>query len=474
MSFPYKKLDEADIAYIRFHTAPERVWVGEEIPKEYYHDEMPEYGIFPPELYVEVLTKEEVAAVLRYANGHNIPVTARGAGTGLAGGATCKYGGILLSVLKMNRIIEVDEENLSITAEPGVLLTEIADVAKEHGMFYPPDPGERTASIGGTVITNAGGMRAVRYGLTRDYVRAIEAVLPNGDIVTFSSNVVKNTTGLDVKDLIIGSEGILCVVTRVTLKLIAAPRCSYSLVVPYDSIEKCIGTVPKLLNSSIIPTAIEFIEEELLEIVERTLGKAFPDHSGKAYLILMIDGSSKEAVEADCDVAADICLDAGALDVLLCNTEERIGSVWSVRGAVLEGMKADTTSEEECDVVVPRSKIAEYVLAAKEIGARHRVRIITVGHAGDGNIHTEILRDDLTDEEWATTTDEVLRALYAKSKELGGQLSGEHGIGNGRLKYLRDFVGDEMYRLYQSIKLAFDPNNILNPGKVIELETEAS
>jgi glycolate oxidase len=469
MAFPYKKIDETDIAYIKSVLAADRVLVGEEIPEEYYHDEMPEYGIYAPEVYVEVVDKEEVSAIMSYASQKNIPVTARGAGTGLAGGATCKFGGILLSLMKMNKILEVDEENLSITVEPGALLTEVAAVAQEHGMFYPPDPGEKTASIGGTVLTNAGGMRAVRYGLTRDYVRSIEAVLPNGKIVTFSSNVVKNTTGLDVKDLIIGSEGILCIATKITLKLIAQPKCSYSLVVPFDSIEKCIHTVPKLLNSAIVPTAIEFIEAELLEIVERQLGKVFPDRSGSSYLILMIDGSTKEVVEADCDIAADICLEAGALDVLLCNTEERIGSVWSVRGAVLEGMKADTTSEEECDVVVPRSKIAEYVMAAKDIGSKHHVRIITVGHAGDGNIHTEILRDNLSDEEWKTTTDEVLRALYAKSKELGGQLSGEHGIGNGRLKYLKDFVGEDMYELYCNIKLAFDPMNILNPGKMIEI-----
>lgn len=175
--------------------------------------------------------------------------------------------------MKMNRIIEVDEENLPITVEPGALLSEVVAAASEHGMFYPPDPGEKTASIGGTISTNAGGMRAVRYGLTRDYVRALEVVLPNGKVLNLSSNVVKNTTGLDVKDLVIGSEGILCVVTRLTLKLIASPKCSYSLGVPFDSIEKCIGTVPKLLNSSIVPTAIEFLEEELLEIVERQLGK---------------------------------------------------------------------------------------------------------------------------------------------------------------------------------------------------------
>ncbi|MFA9463363.1 MAG: FAD-binding oxidoreductase [Velocimicrobium sp.] len=469
MAFPYHKIDDNDLSFFKDLIPQKRIAIGTEIANEYYHDEMPEYGIFPPDIYIEVINREEVSGIMKYACDMNIPVTVRGAGTGLAGGATCKYGGILLSVMKMNQIIKIDEKNLSMTVQPGVLLSEVAEAAKEKGMFYPPDPGEKTASIGGTVITNAGGMRAVRYGLTRDYVRAIEAVLPNGKIVQFSSNVVKNTTGLDMKDLVIGSEGILCVVTEIILKLIAQPNCSYSLVVPYDNLEQCIGTVPKLLNSSFIPTAIEFMEEELLEIVERQLGKVFPDHSGTAYLILMIDGSSKETVMKDCDIAADICLEAGALDVLLCNTEERIQSVWSVRGAVLEGMKADTTSEEECDVVVPRSKIAEYVLAAKEIGSKHNVRIITVGHAGDGNIHTEILRDKLSDEEWKITTDEVLRALYAKSKELGGQLSGEHGIGNGRLHYLKDFVGNDLYDLYGSIKLAFDPMCILNPGKMIEI-----
>ncbi len=468
MSFPYKKLDNTDIEYIKSCLNDGKCFVGDEIPNEYYHDEMPEYGIFKPDIYVEPLNATEVSKIMKYANEKNIPLTARGAGTGLAGGATCKYGGIMLSLMRMNKIIEVDEENLSMTVEPGALLLDVAKEAMEHGLFYPPDPGEKTASIGGTVITNAGGMRAVRYGLTRDYVRAIEAVLPNGNIVNFSSNVVKNTTGLDVKDLIIGSEGILCIVTKLVLKLIPKPNVSHSLLVPFDNLEHCIKTVPKILASSVVPTAIEFIEEELLEICERTLGKVFPDRSGSAYLIVMIDGSSKQAVESDCDIVAEICLNAGALDVLVCDTEERIGSVWSVRGAVLEGMKADTTSEEECDVVVPRNKIAEYVLAAKEIAKQHRVRIITVGHAGDGNIHTEILRDDLTDEEWKVTTDAVLKALYAKSKEMGGQLSGEHGVGNGRLKYLKDFVGEEMYDVYKNIKLAFDPNLVLNPGKVIE------
>ena len=468
MPFPYNKLTEEDIEYIKSVTAPERVAVGEEIQKEYYHDEMPEYGIYPPDLYVEVLTREEVSAIMKRAYERNIPVTARGGGTGLAGGATCKFGGIMISLMKMNRIIGVDKKNLTITAQPGALLTDVAAAASEAGLFYPPDPGERTASIGGTVITNAGGMRAVRYGVTREDVRCIEAVLPDGSIVNFSSNVVKNTTGYDIKDLIVGSEGTLCILTEVTLKLIPAPRATQTLVLAFDNIADCIGTVPELLQTAFVPTAIEFVEKELMEIVERCLNKPFPVQEGNDYLIVMYDGSSKAEVNEACELAAQIAMERGALDVKICNTPERIASVWSVRAAILEGMKADSEAQEECDVVVPRASIAEFVTAAQEIGRKYKIRVIVCGHAGDGNIHTEMLRNNMSDEEWKANTHACLKELYAKSRELGGQLSGEHGIGNGRLAYLEDFVGSRMYELFKSVKLAFDDKLILNPGKLVE------
>lgn len=468
MPYPYHKITQEDIRDIIEATSADRVACGEEIPKEYYHDEMPEYGIYMPDVYVEALCAEEVSKIMKIAYERNIPVTARGAGTGLSGGATCKFGGILLSLMKMNKILKVDTQNMTITAQPGALLTEVADAAKEAGLFYPPDPGERTASIGGTVITNAGGMRAVRYGVTRDYVRCVEAVLPDGEIVKFSSNVVKNTTGYDIKDLIIGSEGTLCIVTEVTVKVIPQPKATQSLVLVFDSIEPCIETVPKLLQTAFVPTAIEFLERELTGIVERCLNKPFPVQEGNDYLIVMYDGSSKEEVETACDQAAQIAMEMGAIDVKICDTEERIGSVWSVRAAILEGMKADSEAQEECDVVVPRAEIANFVKAAKKIGEKYNIRVIVCGHAGDGNIHTEMLRNNLTDEEWKKNTKACLKELYAKSKELGGQLSGEHGIGNGRLEFLEEFIGSRMYRLFQSVKLAFDEKLILNPGKVIE------
>ncbi len=475
MPFPYHTLNDADLAYFEGIFPPDRIVRKNCIKEEYFHDEMPEYGVFQPELYIEAVSKEEVSAVMRYAYHNNIPVTARGAGTGLAGGATCKYGGILLSLMKMNRIFGVDLENLTITAEPGALLSEVAAASSAAGLFYPPDPGERTASIGGTVITNAGGMRAVRYGVTRDYVRSIEAVLPDGEIVHFSSNVVKNTTGYDIKDLVIGSEGTLCILTQVTLKLIPAPTFTWSLVVPFDTLETCIDTVPKLLNMNYIPTAIEFIESDLLGIVEKHLNKPFPDRSGSSYLIIMLDADSRDEIEKASDSVAEVCLRAGAKDVLICDSEERSTSVWSVRAAVLEGMKADSAAQEECDVVVPRARIAEFVKAAKQIGRQYNIRIITVGHSGDGNIHTELLCDEtISEEQWKTNTKACLKALYALSKQLGGQLSGEHGIGNGRLEYLEEFIGPRMYRLFQSVKLAFDDKNILNPGKVIICDGEIS
>ncbi|MCI6568329.1 MAG: FAD-binding oxidoreductase [Dysosmobacter sp.] len=469
MPYPYNKLDQAGIDYIRSVTAPERVKVGAEILPEYHHDEMPEYGVYPPDLYVEAVNTQEVSAVMKYGNDHNIPVVVRGAGTGLAGGSTCKYGGIMLSIMRMNRIFPVDRKNQTITCEPGALLLDVQAAAAAEGLFYPPDPGEKTATIGGNVITNAGGMKAVRYGLTRDFVRCMEAVLPDGSIVHFSSNVVKNTTGYDVKDLVIGSEGTLCILTQVTLKLLPAPKCSCTLVLPFPTLEDCADMVPKVLDLPFTPTAIEFLERELLDIVKRALNKPFPVQEGGAVLIVMYDASSREELDGACAAACEAALAAGAIDCFIADTPERSGSVWGVRGGILEGMKGDSVAQEECDVVVPRSEIARYVKEAKRIGLSHGVRVEPCGHAGDGNIHTELLRDPgMTDEEWKSATHACLTELYALSKELGGQLSGEHGIGNGRIDFLEDFLGSRMIDLFKSIKLAFDPNLVLNPGKVIE------
>ncbi len=468
MPFPYSKIVQKDVDYIISVTDTERVTVGEDILPEYYHDEMPEYGVYAPEIFVEVINTAEVSAVMKYANENNIPVTVRGAGTGLAGGATCKYGGILLSIMKMNKIYDVDRKNQTITCEPGALLLDVQAAANAEGLFYPPDPGEKTASIGGTVITNAGGMKAVRYGLTRDFVRCMEVVLPDGEILDLSSNVVKNTTGYDIKDLVIGSEGTLCILTKVTLKLIPAPKHTATLVLPFNSLEECADMVPHVLDLAFTPTAIEFLERELIDIVERRLNKPFPYSKGEAVLLVMYDASTKDELENACELLSEKAIEQGAIDCLIADTAERLASVWSVRGGILEAMKADSTAQEECDVVVPRSAIATYVKSAKKIASKYGIRVQPCGHAGDGNIHTEMLRDTgMSDEEWHSATQASLKELYALSKELGGQLSGEHGIGNGRIEYMETFLGGRMINLFKSIKLAFDEKLVLNPDKVI-------
>lgn len=280
-------------------------------------------------------------------------------------------------------------------------------------------------------------MKAVRYGLTRDFVRCMEAVLPDGSIMNFSSNVVKNTTGYDVKDLVIGSEGTLCILTQVTLKLLPAPKHTCTLVMPFPDLESCADMVPQVLNLPFTPTAIEFLEQELLEIVERALNKPFPVKDGGAVLIVMYDASSREELESACDAACEAALNHDALDCLIADTPERIASVWSVRGAILEGMKADSVAQEECDVVVPRSAISEYVKAAKKIALAHGIRVEPCGHAGDGNIHTELLRDPgMSDEEWKTATHACLTELYALSKRLGANFQANTVLATGVWNFL--------------------------------------
>ena len=467
----YKKFDQVDLEVIKnIIKDDERILYAENINEEYSHDELGGAQSYP-DVVVKATSAEEISEIMKYAYENNIPVTPRGAGTGLVGSSVAIEHGIMIDSSLMNHILELDEENLTITVEPGVLLMELAAYVEDHDFFYPPDPGEKTASIGGNVITNAGGMKAVRYGLTRDFVRCIEAVMPDGSIMNFSSNVVKNTTGFDVKDLVIGSEGILCILTEVTLKLLPAPTCSSTLVMPFRSLEECADMVPKVLDLPFVPTAIEFLERELIDIVERSLHKLFPVKHGEAVLIVMYDASSKEELDRAVEAAAEAALENGALDCNIAGTPERAASVWEVRGAILEGMKADSVAQEECDVVVPRSEIAEYVKQAKKIASAHGIRVEPCGHCGDGNIHTEMLRGpEMSDEEWKKATHESLTELYALSKKLGGQLSGEHGIGNGRLDFLEEFAGPRMIELYKSIKRAFDDKLILNPGKMIKID----
>ncbi len=462
----YKKVDLADIAYLITVLGRERVFTGEEINEDFSHDELGGINRMPDAL-VEVASADDVSRIMKYAYENRIPVVARGSGTGLVGGSVPVFGGIMINLSKMNRILELDEENLTLTLEPGVLLMEISKFVEEQDLFYPPDPGEKSATIGGNISTNAGGMRAVKYGVTRDYIRGLEIVLPNGDVLNVGGKVVKNSSGYSIKDLICGSEGTLGIVTKAILKLIPLPKKTVSLLIPFPNLSMAIGTVPKIVKSKAAPTAIEFMQREVILAAEEFLGKKFPDNSSDAYLLLTFDGNSLAEIEKSYEMVANICLDEGALDVFIVDTEERKEAVWSARGAFLEAVKAATTDMDECDVVVPRNKVAEFIQYTDALQKQFDVRIRSFGHAGDGNLHVYVLKDELSDEAWESRLNEVFEAMYSKSVELKGLVSGEHGIGYAKKRYLFEQYGPEYVELMKNIKLAFDPKNILNPGKII-------
>ncbi|MBR5527510.1 MAG: FAD-binding oxidoreductase [Clostridia bacterium] len=461
----YNKVTQKDIDALIAATSADRVLYGESISEDYSHDELGGISNMP-EVLVKVLSTEEVAAVMKHASQNKIPVVVRGSGTGLVGASVALHGGIMLETTAMNKILELDEENLTVTVQPGVLLMELAAFCEEHDFLYPPDPGEKSATIGGNISTNAGGMRAVKYGVTRDYVRGLTAVLPSGEIVTLGGKVVKNSSGYSLKDLIIGSEGTLAVITEAVLKLVPLPKITTSLLVPFTSISDAIGTVPLLIKSRASLTAIEFMEQGTILFSEEYLGKNFPDKKSPAYLILTVDGNDKSVVDAEIDKVAELCIGAGATDALIVDTEERKGSVWSARGAFLEAIKASTTEMDECDVVVPRNKVAEFVLYTHEVSKQLGVRIPSFGHAGDGNLHVYVCRDDLADTAWKDALEKAFDLLYKKARALSGLVSGEHGIGYAKKGFLAEDYGETQLSLMRGIKSAFDPNCILNPGKV--------
>lgn len=463
----YKKIDANDVEFLISLLGKERVFTGKAISEDFSHDELGGVSNMP-EVLVEVASTEEVSKIMKYAYENAIPVVARGSGTGLVGASVPLYGGLMINMAKMNKILEIDEENLTLTLEPGVLLMEIGKYVEQFDLFYPPDPGEKSATIAGNINTNAGGMRAVKYGVTRDYVRGLELVLPNGEIIEVGGKVVKNSSGYSIKDIICGSEGTLAIITKAILKLLPLPKKAVSLLIPFPNLDMAISTVPKIIKSKSIPTSIEFMQREVILAAEEFLGKKFPDNSSDAYLLLTFDGNSKEDIEKDYDKVANLCLAEGALDVFISDTDERNEAIWSARGAFLEAIKASTTEMDECDVCVPRNKVAEFIKYTDELQKEFNVRIRSFGHAGDGNLHVYVLRDELSKEAWEKKLAEVFEAMYKRARELNGQVSGEHGIGFAKKPYLVEQTGDVYINLLKNIKLAFDPKNILNPGKVCE------
>lgn len=463
---PFKKIDSTDIRY--FETVmPGRVFTGESISSDYDHDEMTIYGHYLPDAVLQAQSADEISAVIRYCNEHSIPVVPRGAGTGLCGGCVAKYGGVVISTEKMKKVLEVDTENMTATVEPGVLLMEFPKALEGTGLFYPPDPGEKTATMGGNAMTNAGGMRAVRYGVTRDYVLGMQVVLPNGEIIELGGKNVKSSSGYSLIDLMIGSEGTLGMLTRLTVKLVPEPKVNLSLLIPFEDLDTCINAVPEVLRCGCDPTAVEFMERTVIANAETYLGKQFPDKSAEAYLLVRLDGDSAEALRPSVERLTDLVLKLGAKDVLWADTDERKESIWNARGAFLEAIKGSTPGMDECDVVIPRNRIADFVRRVNGLSEKYGVRINSFGHAGDGNLHIYACQDGLKDDSWHEKVQKIMEELYAQARELQGEVSGEHGIGHAKREFLKESVGETQLFLMRGIKAVFDPNGIFNPGKVV-------
>ncbi|HEY6001144.1 MAG TPA: FAD-linked oxidase C-terminal domain-containing protein [bacterium] len=436
--------------------------------ESYARDETP-FIAAPPDLAVLPRTAAEVAAVLKLATAHRFPVVPRGAGTGVVAGALAVGGGVVLSLERMNRILEIDAGNMMAVVEPAVITGQLQREAAAVGLFYPPDPQSAdSCSIGGNVATGAGGPRAVKYGVTRDYVTGCELVVPTGEILPLGGKIVKYATGYHLLDLVIGSEGTLGVVTQVTLRLLPLPGHRASLLVPFATLAEAAGAVAEIVRRRLRPAAIEFMDAGAIDASRRFLEREmrFPDAG--AHLVVEVDGDTAEAVAAAYEAIGELCLARGAADVLVADGRAEQEALWKARRVVGEAVRSQNRDVAKQDVVVPRMAIPELVARLREIGSRAGAPVICFGHAGDGNVHVNILAGQLEGEAWARAKAEVFPALIREVYRLGGVLSGEHGIGWLKKTELAGVLPARHLEIMRGIKRVFDPAGILNPGKVFD------
>ena len=462
----YNQVDTRIVQELQDIVGVEHVLVDAEGMEPYTHDEV--VGLrAEPEVVVRVKSAEQVAEVLRLAQRERIPVTPRGAGYGLSGGAVPVCGGIVLSLERMNQVLEIDKENLMVTVEPGLITGDLHRAVEEVGLFYPPDPASLdSCTIGGNVAEGAGGPRAVKYGVTRDYVCGLEAVFPSGEIVEMGGKRVKDVTGYSLLHLLIGSEGTLAVVTKIILRLLPMPRFQVDLLVPFGDFAAAAQTVSDIIENRTIPTTIEFMERDSVLAVERLMGKELPFREAAAQLLIQVDGNHREAVDADFESIAEICLGNGAIDVLVARDTRSRDRLWEARRLIIDALKHVSPINHMEDVVVPRAQISALLAGIREVAGQLGVRIVSFGHSGDGNVHVNVLKDDGPVDEWEALVPQASRALYELALSLGGTITGEHGIGATRRQYLPMALDETQISIMRGIRDVFDPNHILNPGKI--------
>ncbi|MCK9548751.1 MAG: FAD-binding oxidoreductase [Sphaerochaeta sp.] len=451
--------------------SPSNVITDGERMESYSHDETSkEQFSAMPEVVVTPSTTEQVAQIMRLADRLTIPVTPRGAGSGLSGGAIPLYGGIVLSLEKMNRIIEIDEENLTVTAEAGIVTNELNERLKDAGLFFAGYPMSlESCFLGGNIAENAGGGKAIKYGVTSRYVLGLKVVTPQGQIVTLGGKVTKDVSSYDLKQLYIGSEGTLGIITEATIKLIGIPKVASTLLVPFTDAQQAISVVPLLMKQGIIPVSIEFMDRLSFEISCDYLNESLPLDGVGAMLLIEVDGSDEAQVEADLIAVGELCEEQGALEVYIAEDANNRERIWAVRRAIAEAIKVYSPIQSLEDVVVPIASIPRVLPFLEELSAHYRLKIPCYGHAGDGNLHATVVKDpDWTMDKWLETEPKILGELYTFIvDELGGKISGEHGIGVKRREFVKELTAKAEYELLKTLKQAFDPKGIMNPGKIL-------
>jgi len=446
------------------------VFVDEESLETYGHDET-ERLQFNPEVVVKPRTAEEISAIMQLCNQHLIPVTPRGAGTGLSGGALPHLGGVLISCERMNSILEIDERNLQITTEPGVITEILMNAVKEKGLFYPPDPSSRgSCFIGGNIAENSGGPKAVKYGVVKDYVLNLEVVLPNGEIIWTGANVLKNSTGYNLTQLMVGSEGTLGFVTKIVLKLIPLPKYDLLMLVPFTNLEKASEAVSAIFRAGFTPSGLELVEIDALKIVSKMVDShAVPVTDDiAAHLIVEVDGNDLDVLMKDMEAIAELMVEYDGGEVFFADDANQKAELWKLRRRVAEAVKTAGYTIEE-DTVVPRAELPKLIKGVKELGIQYGFHAVCYGHAGDGNLHIRINHPTIKNSHGSEEMTNALRALFQLVKSLGGTVSGEHGVGLIQKPYMDIVFKNANLQLMRAIKKAFDPNNILNAGKIFDL-----
>jgi glycolate oxidase len=432
----------------------------------YSKDETSDAQAFP-EVVVKPDSAEQVSKIMKLANELLIPVTPRGLGTGVSGGALPVHGGILLSMERFKRILEIDRGNMVAVVEPGVITGDLQQAVEKEELFYPPDPASLdSCSIGGNVAESAGGPRAVKYGTTKDYVLGLDVVLPTGEQLKLGGKIHKNATGYQLIGIIIGSEGTLAIVTGIILKLLPLPKYRVDLLIPFQDFHAASVAITRIFETSIMPVNIEFMEHKAINALKDFMEGDFPYSDAGAHLLVGVDGSTKETVEKEYETIGQVCLDQGAVDVFVAETPQTKERLWKARRSLHDALEQRSRIMEREDVVVPVTTIPELLDFVHKLAEETGLEIVPFGHAGDGNVHINILRKDLSEEEWKKRNDEATDKLLRKVVELGGMISGEHGIGTVKKPFLSLALSEEEIELARRIKQAFDPNAILNPGKI--------